>query len=62
MLPILKPAKKLLAEVVPYYAPKADGTPTSLHVCASCDEATHFDSVESDVLRVYEAITGESLE
>ena len=62
MLPILKPAKKLLAEVVPYYTPTEQGAPSSLHVCASCDEATHFDSVEADVLRVYEAITGESLE
>ncbi|KAL1514802.1 hypothetical protein AB1Y20_003888 [Prymnesium parvum] len=62
VLPLLKPAKKLLAEVVPCYAPKEDEQPPEgLHLCASCDETTHFDSVEEDVLRVYEAITGEPL-
>lgn len=61
VLPLLKPAKKLFAEVTPYYAPKEEGMPAQLHVCASCDEATHLDSVEKDVLRLYEDITGEAL-
>lgn len=74
VLPLLKPAKKLLAEVVPYYEPAAaaaaeeegeeGGTPlpANLHVCSSCDESTHLDSVEAEVLRLYEAIAGEPLE
>jgi len=62
VLQMLKPAKKLLAEVVPYYEPMEGAESESLRLCGSCDEATHFDSVEADVLRLYEAIVGDPLE
>lgn len=59
---MLKPAKKLLAEIVPYYSPITEEAPSGLHVCSSCDESSYFDSVEEEVLRLYEAITGGPLE
>lgn len=61
VLPLLKPAKKLFAEVVSCYVPKEGDTP-NIHVCSSSDETTHFDSVEAEVLQLYEGITGERLE
>jgi len=61
VLPLLKPAKKLFAEVSPYYEPAEGRGVEGLHVCSSCDEATHFDSVEADVVRLYESIMGEGI-
>jgi len=59
VLPVLKPAKKLFAELLPYYEPTAESGTPNLHVCASCDATSHFDSVEAEVLGLYEQITGE---
>jgi len=61
LLPLLKPAKKLLAEVVPYHEPKDDGTESNLFVCASPDETTHFDSTQDEVEELFERILGEPI-
>ena len=59
-LPLLRPSRKLLAEVVPYYEPAEDGI-DGLHVLSSCDETSYFDSVEQEVEELFEAITGEKI-
>jgi len=58
-LPLLKPARRLLAEVVPYLEPLPDATPEGLVVLRSCDETSYFDSVEAEVEEIFERITGE---
>jgi len=61
VLPLLKPAKKLFAEIRPQYELREGGEAPGLHICTSCDAASHFDSVEADVTRIYEELTGETL-
>lgn len=61
VLPLLKPSRKLLAEVVPYYEPDVDSQPSNLHVMASVDESSYFDSVEADLSLAYGQVTGERL-
>jgi len=61
VLPILKPARKMMAEVVPYYEPRADAQLDGLCVLSSCDETSYFDSVEADVADLFQRITGEDL-
>ena len=58
VLPLLKPTRKLLAEVVPYHEPR-DDVPERLVVLSSSDETTDFDSVEEEVAELFERITGE---
>ena len=58
VLPLLKPTRKLLAEVVPYHEPR-DDVPERLLVLSSSDETTDFDSVEEEVAELFERITGE---
>jgi RAB protein geranylgeranyltransferase component A len=58
--PLLKPARKMFAEVTPYCEPDSSSQQSGLHVFSSCDESSYFDSVEEDVERVLESITGES--
>jgi len=60
VLPLLKPSRKLFAEVSPIYAP-ADETPDGLQVLSSCDETSYFDSVEADIEVAFERITGERI-
>jgi len=60
ILPLLKPARKMFAEVTPYYEPDASLEQDGVHVFSSCDESSYFDAVEEDVERVLECITGES--
>ena len=57
VLPLLKPARKMLAEVVPHL--EADGAPERLLVLDSNDETSYLDSVEGEVTEVFERITGE---
>ena len=64
VLPLLKPTRRLLAEVTPYYEPSTEGEappPEGLHVLTSTDETSYFDSVEEDIEAVFKAITGERL-
>jgi len=60
-LPLLKPTRKLFAEVVPYYEPSADALPAGMHVLASSDETSYFDSIEADLDAVFQQVTGEEL-
>jgi len=61
VLPILKPSRRMFAEVVPYLEPQPDAQLDNLHVLRSCDESSHFDTVERDVEAVFERITGEKV-
>jgi Rab GDP dissociation inhibitor len=61
VLPLLKPSRKLLAEVRTVYQPTPDGVPDGLHVLHSSDESTYFDSVEVDVESTFTRITGEKV-
>jgi len=58
-LPLLKPTRKLLAEVTPYAEPLPEETPERLLVMSSSDETSYFDSVEAEVAEAFERITGE---
>ena len=61
ILPILKPTRKMLAEVVPFKAPKEGAQAERLLVLNSADETSYFDSVEKDVGAAFQAVTGETL-
>ena len=61
VLPLLKPSRKLLAEVRTVYQPTPAGVPDGLHVLHSSDESTYFDSVEVDVESAFTRITGEKV-
>lgn len=59
-LPLLKPARKLFAEVSDYFEPEEGSQLDRLMVFSSCDETSYFDSVEAEVDDVFERITGET--
>ena len=61
VLPLLKPSRKLVAEVTPYYTPAAGEQLDGLLVLSSCDETSYFDSVEAEVESAFERLTGEDL-
>ena len=62
VLPLLKPTRKLFAEVSPYMEPDEEQQlPERLHLLSSLDESSYFDSVEADVERAFERVTGERL-
>ena len=61
VLPLLKPTRKMFAEVTPYLEPKADEQVDNLHVLSSCDESSYLDSVEQEVEAVFQQITGETI-
>jgi len=61
VLPILKPTRRMFAEVVPYLEPRQEVQIDNLHVMRSCDETSYFDSVEKDVEDMFERITGEKV-
>lgn len=61
VLPLLKPSRKLLAEVTPVYEPNEEAQLEALHVLSSCDESSYLDSVEADVEDTFAAITGERI-
>lgn len=61
VLPLLKPTRKLLAEVTPYYEPNEESAEEQLLVMSSDDESTYFDSVEAELESSFERITGERL-
>lgn len=51
----------MFAEISPHYTLREGSEAPQLYVCSSCDAAAHFDSVEADVSRIYEELTGEAL-
>ena len=57
VLPLLKPARKMLAEVVPHM--EGNAPPERLLVLDSNDETSYLDSVENEITEVFERITGE---
>jgi len=61
VLPLLKPTRKMFAEVVPYMEPAADAQLDRLLILKSCDETSYFDSVEADVADLFQRITGEDV-
>jgi len=61
VLPLLKPTRRMFAEVVPYLEPQPDAGLDNLHIMRSCDETSHLDSVQKDVEDIFERITGETL-
>lgn len=62
VLPLLKPTRKLLAEVVPYYEADESVALERLVVMSSNDETSYFDSTERELEETFEQITGERLE
>jgi Rab GDP dissociation inhibitor len=61
VMPLLKPTRKLFAEVTPYYEPDEDAQLDNMVVMSSCDESSYFDSVEADVAQAFERVTGETI-
>lgn len=61
VFPLLKPTRKLLAEVTPYYEADEEGAEEKLLVMSSEDESTYFDSIEAELESSFERITGERL-
>lgn len=62
-LPLLKPAKKLIASISPVCGPALDAssTPPRLHVLHSCDESHAFTGVAAEAARVLELLAAEEL-
>ena len=61
LLPLLKPSKKLFAEVSPYHSAQSDANHPNVHVLGDLDETSYFDSVEEDLATAFERITGEAI-
>ena len=61
VLPLLKPTRKLFAEVTPYYEADYEGADEQLLIMSSDDESTYFDSIEAELEISFERITGEGL-
>jgi len=61
VLPLLKPARKMFAEITPYCEPNDEARPDGLHIFSSCDESTYLDSVEEEVESIFERVTGERI-
>jgi len=61
VMPLLKPSRRMFAEVVSQLEAQEEGQLDNLLVLKSLDESTHFDSVEHDVEDVFERITGERI-
>ena len=62
VLPLLKPSRKLLAEVTPYYEADEEAGQEQLLVMSSDDESTYFDTTEAELEEAFERITGERVE
>lgn len=62
VLPLLKPSRKLLAEVTPYYEADEEAAQEQLLVMSSDDESTYFDTTEAELEEAFERITGERVE
>ena len=62
IFPLLKPAKKVAAEVVPCYAPRDDAQADGLFVLGSDDESSLFGPVADAVGAVAARISGEPLD
>jgi len=60
-LPLLKPAKKLLAEISRVCEPAPDQAAEGLHVLSSCDETILFAGVAAEAQRVLHRIAADEL-
>jgi len=62
VLPLLKPASKLFAELSDVCEAADDGEASRLFVPSSCDETSHMASTAADVDAILQRITGEGLD
>ena len=61
VMPLLKPSRKLIAEVTPYCEADESTSLDGLLVMNSPDETSYFDRSEEEIEDAFERITGESL-
>jgi len=60
VLPILRPTRKMLAEITPIYAARGDAAADGLHIVPSCDETLSFDGVAADAEGIFDAVVESS--